>query len=88
MEKLFKIKNHNSFIVVDTDEQLYSGQVYSRHLFLKADGLLPTDELEVPTKEQVETFYNWTETIFGYPTLTSNKRYEKDLKLVKKYLAV
>jgi hypothetical protein len=82
MEKLFKIKNHNSFIIVDTDQQ-EMGKVQARHLFLKSEGLLSIEELEIPTKEQVETFFNWTETVFGYSTLTSEKRYQKDLKLVK-----
>ena len=85
MEKLFKIKNRDAIIIVDTDQQEL-GKVHARHLFLKSNGLLPIDELETPTKQQVETFYNWTETVLGYPTLTSEKRYQKDLKLVKKYL--
>ncbi len=86
MEKLFKIKNYNSFIIVNETEINETGKVKARHLFSKTAGLLPVNELEVPTKKQVKDFYDWTETIFGYSTLSDEKRYQKDLHLVATFL--
>lgn len=86
MANLFKIKDCNSFVTVDEDVT-ENKVVVARHIFLKSKGLILVNDLEVPTKEQVKTFFDWTETIYGYPT-TNQRNYNKDIKLVNNFLSI